>query len=255
MNVAVAAAAAGVLALAARAVRWLTLHGTVAAWLVGTAVFAGGDLTGAALLALFFVSGSLFTFLGRPLPTEAQPAGGRTGRQVVANGIWPAVGAGLIAADATGLGWAILTGALATAQADTWATEIGAYASHPPRLITTGRPVRPGTSGGVTVLGTIGGLTGAFALAGAGALLGVDTGRATAAFVGGTLGMLADSVLGASAQQVYYCEECRIETEHSPHRCGRAPRPLRPWAVLDNHGVNFVASGLGGGSALLFSSL
>ena len=43
----------------------------------------------------------------------------------------------------------LFTGVMATVTADTWATELGTLSKNPPRLITTGKPVAPGTSGGV----------------------------------------------------------------------------------------------------------
>lgn len=49
----------------------------------------------------------------------------------------------------------ILLGALAAATADTWATEIGAFSPRNPRHILSFQEVTKGSSGGVTLLGTL----------------------------------------------------------------------------------------------------
>jgi uncharacterized protein (TIGR00297 family) len=93
--------------------------------------------------------------------------------------------------------WPVAAGALAAATADTWATEIGSWSPHPPRLITTWKPVPAGTDGGVTLLGTAGGMGGALFLGGCTALL---FSPALAVVWAGLVGLLVDSLLGATVQ-------------------------------------------------------
>lgn len=193
----------------------------MAAAIVGALVLWGAGWGGLALLSLFFVSGSLLTAWNLadgppPLPPL------RNARQVLANGGWAAIGA-LLARWEPDVGWAVLLGSLATAQADTWATEIGARAARPPILITTGRPVPPGTSGGLTFLGTSAGILGAVALAGLGALVGAPLWITPIAAAGGVLGMLADSLLGATLEAASW---------------------------LDNDGVNLAATSVGAVAAI-----
>lgn len=246
MTLVAAAALAGGLALGGHAVGWLTPAGTAAAALVGAVIMAGGGLSGAALLALFFVSGSALSYqaVGRRNRPRGLPRG-RTGRQVLANGFWAALGA-LLMLQRPEPGWAVLVGALAAAQADTWSTEIGAFAPLPPRLITTGRPVPAGTSGGVTPLGTLAGVVGAMTMAGLALGLGLPPAAAAGGLVGGIAGMLGDSLLGAAVQGTYHCESCSAQSEQPIHRCGAVAQHVRGWRWLGNNAVNFVATGAGG---------
>ena len=94
--------------------------------------------------------------------------------------------------------WAAFAGALAAATADTWATEIGRYSRKPPRLITTGKPAAAGTDGGMTLVGTVGGIAGAAFMAALAFLF--EPRVAVAVAVAGVFGMLLDSLLGATVQ-------------------------------------------------------
>jgi uncharacterized protein (TIGR00297 family) len=161
--------------------RWLTRRGAAAALAVGGATAWGLGWRGCVLLLAFFMSANLLGTKG----------GARNARQVIANG-------GVAAIAALRGHWLGFAGALAAANADTWATEIGRRSRTPPRLITTAAPVPPGTDGGMTLLGTIGGIAGAVFIAGVSVLL--DHNRAPAIAAAGTCGMLLDSLLGATVQ-------------------------------------------------------
>jgi uncharacterized protein (TIGR00297 family) len=250
VTVAAAVALASGLALVARTVGWLTTGGAVAAAAVGAVIFTGAGIPGATLLALFFVSGSLLTYAGggaaRLDPGER---GGRTARQVVSNGGWAAAGALALWLEWQ-VGWPIVVGSLAAAQADTWATEIGMRSRTAPRLITDGRQVAAGTSGGITARGTAGGVLGAAAAGGVALLTGAPLQAAGAGLVGGVVGMLGDSLLGATAQAIYHCDSCVAQTERAVHRCGTHARRVRGLPWLGNNAVNFAATGLGSAAAV-----
>lgn len=219
---------------------WLTPGGAAAALVVGAAVAAGIGIRGLALLLAFFVSASLLT---RAEGRDPREAGGRTARQVIANGGVAAV-AGLA-------GWdTALAGALAAATADTWATELGRRSRRPPRLITTGTPVAPGTSGGVTVLGTLGGVAGALGLGLLHATLwhrGIILSGPVA--IAGVAGMVVDSLLGAGAQARFRCATCGAEYERADPACHGRPVYERGVAWLDNDVVNGWATLVGAGGA------
>lgn len=214
---------------------WLTPGGVAAALFVGVAVWWGLGWAGLVPLFAFLLSGSVLTRLA----TGRSAA--RTARQVLANG-------GVAALAALLGSWPAGVGALAAAAADTWATEIGAFSPTDPHDIVTGEPVPRGRSGGITPLGTMGGVLGAIAIAGLAVVVaprprfGIAAAMLGAA--AGILGMLSDSCLGATLQGRYTCPVCSAVTE-GPGTC-HAPLALTrgvPW--LDNDAVNLAGSSVG----------
>lgn len=220
--------------------RWLSRSGTGAALAVGAAVAWGAGAAGLALLLAFFLSSTLLTRGG----------GRRSAVQVLANGGVAAAAALLSRAHPS---WRVaLAGALAAATADTWATEIGARSRRRPRLLTTGAPVEPGTSGGVTWLGSAAGAAGAAFIAAAAALLGVTRpGAAPLVAVAGIAGGLADSLLGATVQARRRCALCGARSEASRVCCGRPMELAAGVRWMTNDTVNLAATVVGALVALL----
>lgn len=242
------AVVATLFAAAGRHLHWLTSSGAVAAAALGTAVLSTADLSGAVPLGIFFLTGSLLTRWNRATRPRV-PSAERSASQIIANGWTALLGAALVPT-APMAGWTVLLGGLATAQADTWATEIGARARREPALITSGKRVPAGTSGGVTTLGTVGGMAGAALMATAGWALGVPSVSPTGVFLAGTLGMVCDSMLGATVQGRYHCDACDTFGETPQHACGTAARRLRGCAWIGNDAVNALATGCGAALAL-----
>jgi uncharacterized protein (TIGR00297 family) len=238
----------------------LSRGGAVGAVLAGTLTAGLGGWLWGWLLVAFFVSSSLLSHYrsADKAAVRAQFAKGeqRDLGQVLANG-----GLGALLAVAVALTgreglFAAYLGALAAVNADTWATEIGVLSRRAPRLITTGQPVPAGTSGGVTASGLMAALAGGSFIGLAAwawvALLPGASPEPEAAWWplwaagGGLAGALFDSLLGATVQSIYFCDRCRKETERPVHRCGARARRLRGWTWLNNDGVNFLSSLVGG---------
>lgn len=235
----VGAAGVGLIWLGRRR-RWLDASGALAALVVGGVVLLAGGVPAAILLGLFFLTASSLTrFRAGAKPPDGRehvPPGsrsrGRSARQVLANSASAAGAALLGGLVGPAQVFPVLAGCLAAATADSWATEVGTAFGGTTRLLTTWRPVAPGTSGGVSVAGSVAGLLGAATLGFSAALLAprgtaVPSAWATglAAGAGGIGGMLADSLVGATWE-------------------GRQ-------AWLDNEAVNLLATVVGGLAAWL----
>lgn len=264
---------AGLVAGGALRARALTGGGALAAFALGAAVFGLGGALWGLLLVFFFVSASALSFWRedekRALTGGEGKGSRRDWRQVAANG--GLVGGLLALGQAAGqAGWLpeldllpAFAGLMAAVTADTWATELGLLSPSPPRLITSGRPVAPGQSGGVTVLGLTAAAAGGLAVGvvaalgslleqslGLGALdLALVDGSALARLalltpVAGLAAAAVDSYLGATLQAAYRGRGGR-ETE-APRGADGAARPLlRGLAFMDNDAVNLIAGAAG----------
>lgn len=216
----------------------LVRSGAIAAAVIGTQTLTGAGWPGGLVLMAFFLPSSAISRLWPGLAAAGDTKGDRRDAwQVLANGGFPALaltlgGPGALMAFAAGL---------AAAAADTWATAVGAHSASPPRHILGGGVVPPGTSGGVTPLGSLGASAGA-ALVAVSAVPLVGWRGAAAALLVGIGGMFLDSALGAAVQGRFHCDHCDAASERTVHRCGHATRLLGGWRLLSNDGVNALAS-------------
>lgn len=134
-------------------------------------------------------------------------------------------------------------GSLAASTADTWSTEIGTSSKTDPVLVfKPWKRVPRGTSGGITLLGTVASFFGAFTIGLVFVFLGTFALQhlfliSIAGFTGG----LIDSLLGGTIQAVYQCSVCQKETERLFH-CGASTRQIKGIGWFNNDVVNFIAS-------------
>jgi uncharacterized protein (TIGR00297 family) len=252
-------AGAATISLAARRAGALSVDGALAATAVGTTVVAGSGIRGGAMVVAFFISSTLLGRLPTTVHLEQRRGRERDAVQVIANGGVAAVlalASSLTRGRVRSLVVSGFGGAVATATADTWATEIGSRSRTRPRSMLTLRPTVPGASGGVTMAGLAASAAGAALIAGLAPDPFASTSRrapvrAIPIAVGGFTGALVDSLLGAMVQEVRFCDACAVETEQRVHRCGAQTRVTRgaPWC--DNDTVNAIATAAGAMTAIL----
>ncbi len=235
--------------------RLLTFNGALAAYLLGWVVFGLGGWEWALILIAFFVSSSGFSLIFKKRKKQAEKmyakSGTRDFSQVLANGGVAGIFVLLHAAFPDSIiPWAGFCAALAAANADTWATELGVLNRRQPVLITDGKPVEAGTSGAVSVTGSLAAAAGAALIAIFGWLVqpvGLAAGRelwlVPLVLAAGFLGSFVDSLLGATLQAIYYCTACQKETEKHPlHGCGTQTTLIRGNTWMNNEWVNVLCT-------------
>ncbi len=253
----------------------LSKSGFIGALIVGTIIFGFGGWIWFTLLIAFFISSSILTKYKlkakKHLAEKFAKGGRRDFWQALANaGVGSILAILLLYHMLTGsiefssetfyanIFMASFIGAMSTVTADTWATEVGVLSKEWPRMITNWKRVPPGTSGGVSKLGTLCSLAATLfiafvaiicieidALFHFGRLCGNILWVLPVSVVGGFVGALMDSIMGATVQAIYYCDKCEKETERKIHLCGEKTRQIRGISWFSNDLVNFLSSLVG----------
>ncbi|MCX7949999.1 MAG: DUF92 domain-containing protein [Treponemataceae bacterium] len=240
-----------VLAVAAF-IAWLTktvtTEGALAGLGLGTVIFVSTGLGGLAVLAAFFVSS---TVVGRIRREQKELLGierihekgdRRDAVQVFANG---GVGMGsaiLYALTEQPLFLVAFFVSFAAATADTWASELGILSRGKPRSIINLKPLERGISGGVSLVGFAASFAGALLIASL--VFVIDPSQAprfwTPVLIGGFMGSLVDSILGATLQAQYRCAQTGrvVERPLSGSLKNRLIKGI-PW--MNNDMVNFLS--------------
>ncbi|MEM2636820.1 MAG: DUF92 domain-containing protein [Candidatus Korarchaeota archaeon] len=181
---------------------------------------------------------------------EAQPSeGARGARQVLANGIVPAI-ASLIAMVASNPHFLFIAwGATAMKCADTLGSEIGMLSSNTRLIIKPWKRINPGEPGGITFLGTAASMIGALASAIISFIVAPFQSFVfsfvIAIFLGGFIGTFFDSLLGYFAEEKFVCSSCNLITHHKKH-CGIPGKHSSGIPGFTNNMVNLISSLIAG---------
>jgi uncharacterized protein (TIGR00297 family) len=188
----------------------LTDAGALAGGVIGLAVFMGAGLTGLAMLGTFFIAGSVATSWKINYKISQGLAETNKGRRKASQ----ALANGGVAGLAGLLGWCfpaqselfqvLLAASFAAATSDTLSSELGNVYGRRYYNILTLRSDERGLNGVVSKEGTLWGLAGGCLI---GMLYGLGfgwNGHVVCVVVAGTIGNLADSVLGATLERRAY---------------------------------------------------
>ncbi|MCP8307592.1 MAG: DUF92 domain-containing protein [archaeon] len=247
----------GLMALKAKAVDF---GGFIACIFIGYMILLGGGWYWFIVMLVFFAISTQFTKFRYNYKERlgfAQEKGGARGwPNVLANGGVATIFSIMEFRFGGGIYAVAFLGAMASATADTLATEIGLLSKKEPRLITNLKKKVPiGTSGGVTLIGTMASFFASFVIGITAMILKIIDASPIKILIivtlGGIIGSIIDSILGATIQRTGLCENCKKITESLKH-CGKPIKKLKGIMFVDNNVVNFFSTLIGALSTLAF---
>lgn len=246
-----------IVAVVSYRVKFLTLSGSMATFLLAAFIFGFGGWKWSIPIMAFFILSSVLSKVRKKVnenvETYFEKSGVRDHIQVAANG---GIGGLLVILNLiypNELFYFIYISSLAAVCADTWATEIGTLYKTKTYNILNLEPIEQGVSGGISFIGTFGGVAGALVIA-CSAIVWIKFNFVyyfLFVVLAGIFGSLFDSFLGATIQAQFECKVCGKITEKIIH-CEKNTFHKRGYNWLNNDLVNLAAGIAGGVFIILF---
>ena len=223
----------------------LTISGALAAAVVGVSVALANGYSGLLVIGIFFVSSSFWSKYKREQKAKIEQKHAKGARrdwqQVFANGGIASLCSLLFYFTNHHLWTLAFAIAIASANSDTWASEIGALSKKSPLFIRNFKRAEKGTSGAVSLQGTNAAIGGALLIAlVSGYLFKLPINEMLLILFCGFLGNMLDTLFGAFLQASYQCKRCSAVTEIKLH-CGQPCLLIRGFTIMNNDIVNFLS--------------
>lgn len=226
--------------------KFLNMSGAVAIYLLATIIYTIGGWMWTLPIFSFFILSSILSKIGKrqklKLETIYEKSHKRDAIQVLANG---GVAGGIILLSyftPSYLWYLLFLVSIAVVTADTWGTEIGGLSKKNPRMIFTFRKAERGTSGAISIIGTIGGIIGAFTISIISKYF-IDLNWEIIFIITifGAIGSLIDSAIGMTLQAQYKCNLCGKSTERKIH-CDNKANKISGFNWINNDVVNLLSA-------------
>jgi uncharacterized protein (TIGR00297 family) len=241
-----------VLSILALVFKQLNIGGTIGAFLLGLAIILAFGFGGLAIYLFFIIGAAVLAKLNKKneLYEEAEEIQEKSGKrdfaQVVANGGIGFILACIYLLSPNPLILIMFGASVAEAVSDTFAGEVGLLTRSPVVSILTGRPLKPGLSGGVSLMGTLAALIGSFLIAVLWYSVYYKPALATISYIAvitlaGFVGCIVDSILGITIQ-AHYWDKSSDRIVEKEYLDGKKLPLTRGFRIINNDKVNFISN-------------
>ncbi len=227
--------------------RFLDFGGSAVTFLLALFIFGIGGWKWTIPILTFFILSSLLSKFAEKLSRKDvasifEKGSRRDYKQVLANGGVPLLIIVLSNLLELKIDWySIYLLSIGISTADTWSTEFGTLFARNVYLITNFKKVTPGISGGISLIGTLGGVLGSITII-LSSLFFINLSHQVFILINlfALIGNLVDSLMGATIQVIYKCSVCEKLTERKIH-CEKETNYFKGIKLIDNDAVNFIS--------------